>query len=412
MKKKFILVIALLMFFPLIIVGCSCSQDTKSAQLSRPSYVEVIKNDDKILLYTDKNPCASHYLFYICKKDAVKDDLSKYIPLTKTSNNYIDVTSEFIYNQNYYFYVQTIDETGTFLKSIPSKCFSYTNVMTLSTPTIYIEEDTIYWNKIKNATKYEIILNDNILTITSDLSFNISSFNNGSLLNSSETLIFKVKAIAPNSVYTESNDSNEVSYLNHLNPTTPTISINNKVITLNKVLNAKQYEMKISHLTTETYLISAFDENKIEINLNNFFLEDENKYIDLISEIGEYNISIRSVSDDYYSEYSNSVKAIVTQKLESPTILSCNIDSINKTLMMSIKLNDTISKSIHIEIILNNTIISKDIVLSNDTNDIVFTTDDLLVSDINLVKGKQVTVYTNGIGSYYLSSNTVTSVIN
>ena len=79
---------------------------------------------------------------------------------------------------------------------------------------------------------------------------------------------------------------------------------------------------------------------------------------------------------------------------------------------MSIKLNDTISKSINIEIILNNTTISKDIVLSNDTNDIVFTTDDLLVSDINLVKGKQVTVYTNGIGSYYLSSNTVTSVIN
>ncbi len=412
MKKKIILIIALLVFSPLLIVGCGCNQDAKSVQLSQPSYVEVIKEEDKILLYTDKNPCASHYLFYICKKEDVKDDLSKYIPLSKTTNNYIDVTSEFIYNQNYYFYVQTIDETGTFSKSIPSKSASYTNVMTLSTPTISIENDTIYWDKIKNATKYEIILNGNILTITSDLSFNISSFNDGSLLNTTDTLKFKVKAIAPNSVYTDSNDSNEISYINHLNPDVPTISLTNKTITINKVLNAKNYEMKISHLTTETYLISAFSSSTKEIYLTNFFIENENKYVDLVSDVGEYNISIRSISDDYYSDYSESVKVITTQKLETPTILSSKIDSINNYLVISIQLNDKISKSVHIEIVLNNAIISKDIVLSNDTSDIIFTTDDLNISDINLVKGQYVTVCTNGVGSYYLSSNTVSSFIN
>lgn len=411
MKKKIILIIALLIFSPLLLVGCGCNQDSLGVQLSQPSYIEVIKNNDKTLLYTDKNPCATHYLFYICKKEDVKDDLSKYIPLTKTSKNYIDVTSEFIYNQDYYFYVQTIDETGTFSKSIPSKYSSYTNVMTLSTPTIYMEESTIYWNKIKNATKYEIYLNNNILTITSDLSFNISSFNNGSLLNNSDNLNFKIKAIAPNSVYTTSNESNEISYVNHLNPVAPVISLNNKTLTINKVLNAKKYEITISHLTTETYIINAFDSNKKEIDLNNFFIEEENKYIDLLSQVGQYNISVRSISNDYYSDYSNSVNAITTQKLETPTILSSKINSINNNLVVSIKLNDNISKSIHIEIRLDNTIISKNVVLSNEISDIIFTTDDLNISDINLAKGKQVTVYTNGVGSYYLNSNTVSSII-
>ena len=79
----------------------------------------------------------------------------------------------------------------------------------LSTPAVHFDKGTIAWNKVKNATKYEVLINDEV-TITYNTSLTLA----GITLTPTEYTV-QVKAISENPKYLNSQLSDELKFDTH-----------------------------------------------------------------------------------------------------------------------------------------------------------------------------------------------------
>lgn len=403
MKRK-IFISLLLVLSPLFIFGCK--EDTANLQLSKPAYVQAVRTEDKILLFTDKNPCATDYIFYICKDENKKDDLTNYIRLSSTTNNFVDVTNEFTKTTTYYFYVVTKDSTNKYEKSVPSSTNSFFNSMVLDTPKISITDSKVSWDAIKNATSYEIIVNDKSIVTTTQTNFDVAKYSNGALLKNEE-LVIKIKALAQG--YDDSFESNSVSYSDHLKPTTPTISFSNNQLTINKVLNATSYQLTIENISSQTYVIDYFEQSSKTIDLTQFYDKAQNKTINLLQEVGPYTIYAKSLGSDYISNKSNIITTTVTKKINTPTINYATIS--NNSVEISLTNNSNISTTLCVEITINGSLKKKEITTSSKTFVVTFSQQELGISNINSALNCKVSVFALGSGSYYTESSTTTQNI-
>ena len=403
MKRKFLLALFAILISPLLLVGCQ--QDTVNLQLSKPAYVDATKIEEKIFLFTDKNPCATDYIFFICKDPSKKDDLTNYIMLKKVQQNFIDVTKEFTKTQDYYYYVQTVDSTNKFTKSIASSINVFHNTILLDKPTISINDSLVSWSPINHASGYDIYVNEKPIVSVIENYFDVSTYNDGYLLTQNEALKISIKATAP--YYDTSLMSNLVTYNKHLTPSVPTISLTNKSLTINNTTNTKQYELKIIGNDTRTYLIEAFNENSKSFDLTNFYDSETKQNINLLENVGEYQISVRSINDNKMSDYSQSVDILITEKVESPSIISTNISSINETLEISLKNNSQLTNTLYLEVTINSSVKSFTLTLESSEYTVVLTKTQLGIDDINDCADAKISVYAKGTGKYYLDSNII-----
>ena len=203
----------------------ACKQKESKIQLSTPSFVNMIDEEDNRILVTDNNINATSYVFGICFNESDKDNLTKYIRYS-SNKNYLDVSEIFTNSTTYYFYAQAIG-SGKYTNSLYSQKNSYDNTKYLSSPRLVYSNYCLSWTNIKNSYTYDVYLNNEFAFSTTSTTIDLKTYNGGLYLNSASVLNFKVKAKPTlTSGYKESNFSNTVSIREHLVPNTPVISIN------------------------------------------------------------------------------------------------------------------------------------------------------------------------------------------
>lgn len=182
-----------------------------------------------------------------------------------------------------------------------------TSLTKLDTPILVLDEDTISWDEIENATGYTIFI-DGIEEI------DVDKDTRNYVLNITSVGLHKIriKATGDNTLYSDSDYSNSITYtiVNQTEKTqltTPVINVDSKGISWEIVKNATEYEIyvndKLINTTSNTFytLTSYKEEIKVKIKaVGNF-----NKYLDSdFSNVVSYNYN------DYFMKISEIKEAL------------------------------------------------------------------------------------------------------
>ena len=154
----------------------------------------------------------------------------------------------------------------------------------LEAPIISLSGLTISWNKIENATEYEVYVNDKLDATIVKTTYEVDTSITGEIK-------IKVYAISSNSKYLKSDASNEIVITTPDSLLAPVISLNDKVVSWNAVENAQEYMI---------YINENFVEKTKELS-----------YQITSSDVGAYSIFVRACYGSLVSESSN----VVTYKI-------------------------------------------------------------------------------------------------
>lgn len=413
-KIKYVLILVLTVLFCQFIVACGSSK----TQLSTPSFVNMISEVDNQMLVTEKNPYASAYVFGICVDESLKDDISKYVRY-KSDYNYLDVSNIFTSNKNYYYYVQAIGNEK-YKSSAYSKVQCFNNELKLTTPTLVCNNYQLSWSTQQYAQSYDVFINtgsgfEKVANLTSAV-LDLSSFMNGSFLTTTSKIEVYVQAIPDllsSSKFVASSPSNTVVITKHLTPNAPEISVNNSILTWNKVKNAVNYQVEIVSSEKKIFNVSSL-QNVISIDLTQVYNEETNSIINYIEGLGEYSIRVVAVGEFDNSEPSNELSLVIKKQLPAPIINNATYSTTNKNIKISLTITDPDIKSINLTIKLsNNQILTcEDIVIENHLSfDVIRTFQELNITEQTNLTNAVVSVYSNSQGLYYTQSVMVNFII-
>lgn len=188
----------------------------------------------------------------------------------------------------------------------------------LSTPVIILEEKVVTWDEVVNASDYEVYVNNNLATVTKELSYTINANNPG-------VYSIYVVAIDENNVFLNSNSSNVLTYVKEeeilkIDDVKQLIDLNpNKevrVVFIGEVIGFDS--LGYAHVADETGAIYVRAKNKnlalgncVKITGYGFIYRGSGNYPEYTRQIKDSNITV-----ELYSE------KIVETKL--PVILSAD----------------------------------------------------------------------------------------
>ncbi len=128
------------------------------------------------------------------------------IDVDKDTTNYVlDITSVGLHKIR----IKAKGDNTTYSDSSYSNSITYTivsqtNKTKLATPVINVDSKGISWDIVKNATEYEIYVNDKLINTTSNVFYTLTSFK--------DEIKVKIKAVGNFNKYIDSDFSNVVSY--------------------------------------------------------------------------------------------------------------------------------------------------------------------------------------------------------
>lgn len=181
----------------------------------------------------------------------------------------------------------------TFLLMLVTACeMPQTQTKTkLVAPQISLRENVIKWNPIEHATSYEIYVNDEMIGETTIREIDLSTLDYG-------TNLIYIIATSTDPLYTNSLKSNIISYVKEQMPLdAPIISINDRVISWDKVANASSYHIYMN------------DEYKTLVDSLTYEIPENTESGSTFKVI-----AISNVADYKNSDYSNSVTYYVQEE--------------------------------------------------------------------------------------------------
>ncbi|MGN1221680.1 MAG: hypothetical protein ACI4TT_00425, partial [Christensenellales bacterium] len=307
MKAKrsifFVFVLALFVFVTPFFAGCN-----NTIKLDKPSFVNYQVNTDtgEQMLITENNTIAKDNGGWVFGISTVYEnsDTSNFFTY-KSSEPYLYVTDIFVNTQTYYYYAQAIG-SGKYTSSDISEVNSVTISYKLDAPVLQLNGTMLSWTSVQNAQTYIIYANDVVVIELTSNYFDIADYVN--TLNSKIPLKFSV-ACKQHDNYLKSAKSNEKTYTDHLNLSTPTnlqvISGSNKVLTWSSVKNCNKYEVVINNsIYKEAY--------SNQLNVSEHY-----------TDVGVYSFKVKAVGEGYFksSDYSEVITDVYTLPLDVPTDL-------------------------------------------------------------------------------------------
>lgn len=219
----------------------------------------------------------------------------------KTSLDLKTVASKLVLGENTL--AVKANETEDHLESLYSATVRYTYRATLSAPAnLRIEEDTLRWDAVENATAYKVKFGEEEFNATGT-SYNLASLQEKFTLGENE---LSVKALGTGS-YTDSAYSAAVKYTYRTPYGAPeNLELAGSLLTWDAVETAASYTVKIGE--DETTIVET---NSVDLSL----------YAEKLA-LGENELSVRANANEAQyrldGEYSESVTYIHTEPLEAP----------------------------------------------------------------------------------------------
>lgn len=325
MKKKFLLVLALLS--ALTITGCDDS-DKKLGTLSAPQEVIVKPDGDRSLIIFDEVENAEYYNIYIndvaitvksSGSGTIQFDASKIINLPKTYTVKVKACADKYFD-------------STFTDADP---YEHTN--TLQAPIINVDGTNLNWNKVTNASFYEIVVDTFNPNVTTKHRSSTNSFNFSKILLRKGEYVFKVRAFSENNEYLTSSYSNQIKYTHSVDIITPynlasNYDMENKELMLSFVSSegVKDFTIKINNISyslredeISKFLYNDDFKNVYILKLTSF-IKSKNIEVDNSRVL---NVSVKANAIEQYvnsSNFSNTIACQIVSVLPTPKITITN----------------------------------------------------------------------------------------
>ena len=268
----------------LLVCLCSCNVVFTSSKLDTP----VISLTEKTVSW-NKVDLASSYDVYI--NNQFKENV--------VENSYTIVTEEL---GEYEIYIIAKPATTENKESAKSNKVVYTYKITLDTPVITLTENTVSWQDVKNATGYEVYVDD-VLADTVDTTSKV--------INQLGTKTVYVVAVSTNPYCESSSKSNEVTVSNYETLAAPVISLNVNTVSWEQSDKASAYEIYVNGSLVET------------VNANDYVLE--------YTQVGQYSVKVKAKGDNQYYIDSEMSNTVVYEVL--PTALATPVISIEENVV-------------------------------------------------------------------------------
>lgn len=306
MKKR--LFILLLCIFSLGLGGCIFDR-VESQKLQVPTQVTVVDSGDRKILKFDSVKYCDRYI--------IKIEGVEYSSRT----NSFDCTDIFSELKNYFIQVKAVSN-GYHTDSEYSEIYRYSHTVTLATPVLTINGNTVSWTNIPNAEIYtvkiqKLVNGENVLVGTYPTDENVFNFSNH--IQTAGLFSFSVQASASNVRIYDSAWSQTVNFQKYLSLAKPTgltanIQSDRSKCELNFAINtnAKNYELTING---NKHILSASSVTNGKIDLLALGYD--------FSSAGVYQITLTALAYDYYldSPTSDTYNLIINDiKLHTPEI--------------------------------------------------------------------------------------------
>ena len=314
----------------ILLVGIIClfglifrpSSESSSGPLNTPENIQVYKTGSdeegwKYFVSYDEVKGSDKYVIHI-------DDMFT----TSSSATVTDITKFITDAKVYSIGVQAVNnKISSYSSSIVYT--EYSNAMQLATPQVTRQNETFLWGSINNATSYTLEVSYG--STVDEYSVTTPNFDLSPILNATKddptATKFTVKVKASYSgdlLWLESNYSNSVEYVitkTLANPIltyfTDSVVEEEEVkilhkISWNEVNGADSYEIYLQKLGSSYELIQTLIHPiELEFDLTNY-----------VSEVGNYSVYIKAISDQEYtiSSSSSTQQFIITHKLATPMI--------------------------------------------------------------------------------------------
>lgn len=400
MKKGFLLT--------LLIVCCSiwfvgCNETKKVVQLDTPQNLVV---ENQYISFNEVENASYYCIYYNGNTFNVKP--------SNTGEIVVNGSKIFTESKIYEIKVKAVGE-GKYIDSEYSESFEYLMKYRLNAPTIKLNNQTIFWDKVENASYYTIKLtypdNSKGYYTYSDRTFNFSS-----LLNQVGKYTFQVKSgnIDDDNVY-----SNEIEFYYSKKLATPDgvkLYYDNNAEKLflyclidensgSYLINVNNAEYTLTAFDVEKYVEITEFKNLIKINLTDFLETQGEEW----KNVREFDVSIQSlanVNNGYEkSDVSTKTNYKVNKVLNSP-ILSISENG-GTTLLSWTKVDNVLDYVIYKNYEFYTTV-------KNDVNSIMFNTENIqnvtFVVQAEGIDGFVNSAYSNPVG--LIQSNTSTININ
>lgn len=249
-----------------IIIGIIIAINSSKKQLETPEvFVHALSN--QTILSVDVNENANYYEFHI------KDSENKTV-VTTSEQNTISINSYLTKPGKYFISAKVIAKEQR-LSSEMSQVYEYEYYVQLEAPTISLDENTLIWEPIINATAYDVyykvtengeFLKQQVLANgLNNLSFDVTTLSRG---------IFEVYVCAVNSVnsyYSQSNFSNSVAVINKENLSNPfdvaySLTTNKLTFNLDSDCDTKTFKIYVNGVAMYDFVASEIS-SSYEVDL-------------------------------------------------------------------------------------------------------------------------------------------------
>lgn len=311
MKFKKNILFILIFVISIFLSGCFLSEQDYVGVLDVPTTFEVVKVGDNTIIQIAETENANGY-------DILIDD-----SLYTTYTNYYDCTNVFLELKNYAIKVRSISD-GTYQNSDYSETFYYSNTTQLAQPNTLLNNKTLTWNVVLNATSYNLkvvkVEDTNTLIGTYPITTNRVDITN--YMQSAGTFAFYVNAVSTNERIQTSEWSQAIVYHNFVKLSNPTgLRINKDNTKIELLFSADNMSSDFALTINNEKTILAASEIEIgKINLGDAGYD--------LSGVGEYIISLQALGYDHY--LSSDISTLSPTYVNRATLNSPEITNVAK----------------------------------------------------------------------------------
>ena len=339
MKKKFLLTLAILSV--LTFVGCNDNDTKKIGTLSAPQEVVVRLDGDRSLIIFDEVQNAEYYNIYI-------NNMSVTVKGTGSGTIQYDASNIIKLPQEYNVKVKAFAKQYFDSDFTVADVYSHTSVLT--NPILTMDNTILNWNKIDNASFYEVAVKTFNPIVENVYRNSTNSFDFTYLLTQKGEYEFKVRAFSDNSEYETSEYSNTVRYSNSVKLAIPcnmqTYYDNNSRETLLSFVSSENVKDFTININNENYTLNETELSNFGIpsNYKNVYILKltsyvKHKKIDITS-ASKITVKIKANSVDRYvigSDFSNTIECEFISRLATPII---SVTRLAETTELRIEMSD------------------------------------------------------------------------